>query len=247
MSWQALEELINITIQKITNIAPHFDGGVVPIVNPDIPKAVYPLMDAFGSCIGKAKARFPENIDELEKIEGDVRSQLELLYGVKRRTLVNYLSILNLGIQKISEAKEYIKTLEYMQIRDIDESIPEEVRDDFKEACMCYANGCYNASAVMCRRAIETVTIIEDADARTLHAGIEELADKGLDTSLIELAHEIRLLGNVPAAHRDRVNLIRNVTPEECEYLLDFLEAFLDSMYVRPNQIERLREGRTRR
>jgi len=239
MSWQSLEESINSTLRNIVEIPPLFTA-----VNPMLPKVVSVLMNSFGSCIGRAKARFPNDVEIIERMENEAHKQFEMLYGVRDRTHVNYITILNLGIQKISEIKEYIKTLEKMQIRDIDDSIPKEVRDDFREACICYANDCYNASAVMCRRAIETITILQNSYTGNLQEGIKKLAEKGLERSIIELAHEIRLLGNVPAAHRDKIKLIRGVTQEECEYLLDFLGAMLNSMYVRPDQIKHLQDKR---
>nr|MDO8099663.1 DUF4145 domain-containing protein [Candidatus Njordarchaeota archaeon] len=126
-----------------------------------------------------------------------------------------------------------------------DPSIPEEVAHDYIEAFTCYSAEAFNASVVMSRRAIQTAAIMKGATRdKKLWEQIEELADKGLEKSLIDLATEIRLLGNVPASHPSEEDLTRSVQSEECKQILDFLEAFIDSVFIRPAKIERMKEAR---
>jgi hypothetical protein len=124
-----------------------------------------------------------------------------------------------------------------------DASIPREVAEDYSEAILCFSSGAFDASAAMGRRAIETAAIKLGAkrDDRLIDM-IKFLSKNGLEKSLIELATEIRLLGNVPAAHPDKYDSLRRVTRDECKSLVDFLEAFLNAIYIRPAEIERLRK-----
>jgi len=124
-----------------------------------------------------------------------------------------------------------------------DPSIPEEVAEDYSEAVLCYSAGAFDASVVISRRAIETAAILLEANPNDkLWKKIEYLGDNEvLEKSLCDLATEIRLLGNVPAAHPDKHDLLRKVDSKECKDVLDFLEAFLESVYIRPAKIEKLR------
>jgi len=127
-----------------------------------------------------------------------------------------------------------------------DASIPSEVAKDFVEAALCFSAGAFNASVVMNRRAIETTAILFGANPKdNLVDKIKYLASKGLEQSLVNLATEIRLLGNVPGAHPDGHNLLREVKRNECRDVLDFLEAFLESLYVRPAKIQKMKSTRT--
>lgn len=127
-----------------------------------------------------------------------------------------------------------------------DDSIPNEVAEDYSEAVLCFSAGAFDASAVMSRRAIETTAILMGANPKDkLVDQIRFLANLGLEKSLVDLATEIRLLGNVPAAHPDKHNLLRKVSPDECKAVLDFLEAFLESIYIRPAKIQKLKSKRT--
>ena len=131
-----------------------------------------------------------------------------------------------------------------MEIPEIDDSIPEIIANDFREAFLCYSVEAYNACAVMCRRAIETIALDKKAKGNYLYEKIKNLEHQGLHPTLIELATEIRMLGNVPAAHPDVTSSLRRVTREECEYLLDFLSECLNSIYVRPLRIRNLQNRR---
>jgi len=127
-----------------------------------------------------------------------------------------------------------------------DPSIPNEVAEDYSEAVLCFSAGAFDASVVMSRRAIETTAILMKANPNDkLVDKVKFLASQGLEKSLVDLATEIRLLGNVPGAHPDKHNLLRKVKRDECKAVLDFLEAFLESLYIRPAKIQKLKSRRT--
>lgn len=125
-----------------------------------------------------------------------------------------------------------------------DPSIPEEIADDYSEAVLNLSAGAYNSSVVMCRRALETAAILNGANPNDrLVDQITYLSSKGLEQSLIDLSTEIRLLGNT-GAHVDKHDLLRNVTRDEARDIIDFLEQFLEALYVRPARIAALRKKR---
>ena len=129
-----------------------------------------------------------------------------------------------------------------------DLSIPQEIAEDYSEALLCFSADAFDASVVMSRRAIETAAILLGAKPEdTLRDKIKHLASKGLEQSLVDFATEIRLLGNVPGAHPDKHDLLRKVQPDECKDVLDFLEAFLESLYIRPAKIQKLKSKREKK
>jgi len=86
---------------------------------------------------------------------------------------------------------------------DVSTDVPEEIRDDFKEALRCRWVNAYNATAEMCRRAIEAscINLGAPARARFLEDKIDWLASQGKITPFLQqVAHKIRL-GGARAAH----------------------------------------------
>lgn len=127
-------------------------------------------------------------------------------------------------------------------------SIPKEIGNDYVEALLSYSVGAYNASATMCRRAIQSSAIERGADPKKkLSKQIEELRDNHIiEPSLAEWADEIRLIGNVPGAHPD-VRTFRGVTKEECKEMTDFLESWLEYVYEKPWKIQQRKAKRARK
>jgi hypothetical protein len=128
-----------------------------------------------------------------------------------------------------------------------DSSLPREIADDYIEVVKCYSVGSYNASVTMSRRAIETAAILKGANAKDdLRDKIKWMSSVGVEQSLIDLSTEIRLLGNT-GAHVDKFDLLRNVTKEDCEVTIKFLEQFLEAVYIRPARISELRKKRSKK
>ena len=243
MSWKELEESIEQTKNAINQFQPtHAFAGALDEVSKEIVAAISDLQIKCGSCVGRALVQFPENARTLNQIEKEAADQFNILYGVERRNWRNYLSIVNVGLQKVARIKEYVKELEKEIIPAPHESIPPEVSKDYIESYKCYSVDAHNASVVMARRAIETAANELGANPTDrLVKKINYLRRTGrLEQSIAELATEIRLFGNI-GAHPD---LIRNISSEECEQILDFLDSLLNSVYVRPAEIENIRRRR---
>lgn len=116
----------------------------------------------------------------------------------------------------------------------LDASIPTNVADDYIEAIKCFDVSAYKASVVMCRRALQTSVIGKSASKGYLNDQIDELCRKGIITAEIgQWSHEIRLTGNI-GAHPDG---LENVTRQEAEELIKFMEEYLNYVYIMPAKV----------
>jgi hypothetical protein len=128
---------------------------------------------------------------------------------------------------------------------DVSEHIPENVRNDFKEALRCQWTKAYNATAEMCRRAVETACLDLGAPYdEVLENMIDYLeANKTITPGLKDVAHNVRLAGN-RGAHPWKVGQaiakpIPVVVIEEphAKAIVNFTQHFLESVYVIPKQL----------
>ena len=116
------------------------------------------------------------------------------------------------------------------------ESIPRQVADDYIEAIKCFDISSWKASVVMCRRALQGSVIDKGAKKDKLWEQIDELYDQQIITKGIkDWAHEIRLTGNI-GAHPDKDGL-EDVTQEDAKELIDFMEEYLNYVYIMPSKV----------
>lgn len=109
----------------------------------------------------------------------------------------------------------------------LDNSIPEPVRRSIEDARKCYQYGVYSATAVMCGRALEYVTI-EKAGKKTLYEGIKALKEQNqIDNRLFKWAEALRKERNIGAHAVDE-----ETKPQDARDILDFAIAFCEYMYV---------------
>lgn len=106
------------------------------------------------------------------------------------------------------------------------DGVPASAARAFDQALRAFGTGAYDAAAVMCRRALESVCEAKGVQARNLKARIDALCTAGhIDARLQRWAHGVRLLGN-EAAH----DLEREVSSADAGDILDLVEAIL--LYV---------------
>lgn len=109
---------------------------------------------------------------------------------------------------QISKAKleEFIEvwTKARDSIRDLPDTLPEEVLLDMLEASKCMDIEASKAAVVMARRALQRALLLKGADKTLpLHKQIDKLKDDGIISSdVASLAHGVRYLGNF-GAHPD--------------------------------------------
>lgn len=131
--------------------------------------------------------------------------------------------------------------------------IPEAIKADFKEALRCLWVDAYNATAEMCRRAVETSCINLGApkSERWLEDKIDWLeSQRKITPFLRDVAHKIRLGGN-RAAHPGNVQPSTvpgtphisdpepPITKEHAEAIVKFTTEFFHHVYVVPKQLEK--------
>ena len=137
----------------------------------------------------------------------------------------------------------------------IAEEIPEHIKPDFKEALRCrWVNG-YNATAEMCRRALEASCIHLGASPKlVLEDMIDELVKKGVITPFLQkVAHKIRLGGNRAAHPADAPTQVTKqpevalatvsvpvtrIGEEHADAIIAFTHEFFHHVYVVPKQLE---------
>lgn len=120
--------------------------------------------------------------------------------------------------------------------------IPENIAMDFKEALRCRWVDAYNATAEMCRRAIEASCIEQNAPVdKTLNDQIDWLFSEGKITkSLKDMAHKIRLGGN-RGAHPPENPLEPEIVigPEYADAVIEFTRDYFQYVYVNPKRLQR--------
>lgn len=112
------------------------------------------------------------------------------------------------------------------------DKVPKEIRADYEEAVNCFVASQNKATVVMSRRTVQGVCLNLGAESDSkLFQQIDALGKEGeLTNRLVKLAHSIRGLGNDGAHPRD--DGIDEVTNEEAERALEFVEHLLQHVYI---------------
>lgn len=127
----------------------------------------------------------------------------------------------------------------------VDENIPENIRKDFGEALRCQWTKAWNATAEMCRRAVEATCINLGAPySKVLSEMIDWLYLKGKITEgLKDVAHKIRLGGDRAAHPPESPEQPPKYEPmivigeEHANAIVNFTRHLLDHVYVIPKQL----------
>lgn len=126
----------------------------------------------------------------------------------------------------------------YPSEKQVSPSLPEPVSKLYAEAIkvkLLSPSSC----AVLVRRTLEAVCQHENAPGRTLADKLKNLASAGkIPQTLVDIALHLRQLGNL-GAHFD-VN--DDVTIQDVAIILDFVELFLEYLYVAPAKIQAVKD-----
>jgi len=114
---------------------------------------------------------------------------------------------------------------------EVSESIPEDIRNDYKEALRCRWVNAYNATGEMCRRALESSCLELGAKADVaLNDMIKWVHSQGKITMpLSDMAHKIKLGGNRGAHPSDKT-----LTSDDADALIEFTREYFQHVYVMP-------------
>jgi hypothetical protein len=142
--------------------------------------------------------------------------------------------------------------------------IPEHIQPDFKEALRCLWVDAYNATAEMCRRALEASCLdLKAPPNKVLEKMIDWLADnRKITPDLQAAAHKVRLGGNrgahpspaaektdevIPAAEPNQIAAaedayegpIEKIEKEHAEAIVAFTQHFFQYVYVIPKRLDK--------
>ncbi|MDD4876250.1 MAG: DUF4145 domain-containing protein [Dehalococcoidales bacterium] len=106
----------------------------------------------------------------------------------------------------------------------IGEGIPHLINEAYRQAQICLATGCPDASIAMCRAALDRMTKDKEADGKTLKARLDYLIGKSvLKSSIVTEAINVRKFGN--AALHDLLS--EEINNEDAEIICEFTKAIL--------------------
>jgi hypothetical protein len=131
------------------------------------------------------------------------------------------------------------------------EEIPAGIKENFQEALRCLWVNSYNATAEMCRRAVEGSCIQLGAprSKKKLEDKIDWLAEKGTITPFMaQVAHKITLGGNRGAHFPNLANVSEGewvssdegvIGKEQAEAIIKFTRELFHHVYVVPRELEK--------
>jgi len=128
-------------------------------------------------------------------------------------------------------------SLMYPRSADLDDSVPQSVSNNYREA-KTVQNISPNAFAVLLRRALEALCDDRGVPAGRLQQRLEQLAQKGeIPPILAEITSVLRTLGN-SGAH----NTSQNVTVPMTWKMDEFFRALIEYVYIAPSKLAEFRE-----
>lgn len=124
------------------------------------------------------------------------------------------------------------------------EDVPGSISDAASEAYKCFSVDAYRAAMMLARGVVEAVAKHQGHASGTLFAKIEAMGEaRQVSPLTVETAHEIRQVGN-DMAHGD---FIVPVDKDDCQDVLNFMDALLDEVYIRPAKLNQFRQQRQER
>jgi hypothetical protein len=124
----------------------------------------------------------------------------------------------------------------------LDSSVPKNVAKSYLEAHRTFHEArAYTATAMMCRRTLETICVEFGAGKRNLVAKLTELKEKGIiENRLYEWSNDVlRALGN-EAAH----GVQDDIPKDDAKDALEFTRALIEYLYVFQAAYERFKKRR---
>jgi hypothetical protein len=133
-----------------------------------------------------------------------------------------------------TEVERPLESFEYQYL-------PDEVRQEFREAATCYSVCAYNAFAAMCRRAVQVICTHQGASGRDkVTTQLRDLSSQGVaDEETMALLERIIIEGH-DGAHPH----LPAITASRAEVLMVLMKDVLYQVYVRKGKIAEASERR---
>jgi hypothetical protein len=126
-------------------------------------------------------------------------------------------------------------------VEKIGEGILPPIDEAYRQARVCLATGCPDASIAMCRASLDRMTKDKKAEGSTLKARLDDLVKKGvLKSSIITEAVNVREFGNT-ALHD---LLAEEINSADAEIICEFTKGILYDIYVTPELARKAEERR---
>lgn len=125
--------------------------------------------------------------------------------------------------------------------RELEDAVPEKVRDLFAEGSVAEQAGALRAAAALYRATIEEICTDRGAQGGNLNQKIEDLKNHDVEVSIVDDLHEARFLGNW--------SLHEGLTfaADEVADVADLIVEATFVLYVQPEERRRMREARRAR
>ena len=117
------------------------------------------------------------------------------------------------------------------------EQVPKNVAIPYSEGVRCINANAPSAALVMFRKTLEQICSDKKSTKPTLSEQIDEIMPDGFQ----EVAHELRLWGNFGAHTYDQNP---NLSIDDVEELLDFIDDLISTIYEYPSRLERIQNKR---
>lgn len=187
---------------------------------------------------------YAETIED--KQHGYSGTGVEYRYRLVRCTACDDLSLLlamRLGGSRGAEIWDDDQAIYPASPRSMSPAVPKSLQHCFQEARACYQARAYTASAIMCRRALDLLSIdrgVKLRERQSLGESLEKLKEKAdIDQRLYDWCKALQLAGN-EAAHE----VSPNVTKTDAADMSDIAEAIIDYVYVFQARYEEFMERR---
>lgn len=126
-------------------------------------------------------------------------------------------------------------------VEKIGEGVPPPIDEAYRQARVCLAVGCPDASIAVCRASLDRMTKDKKAEGNTLKARLDDLVKKGiLKSSIITEAVNVREFGNT-ALHD---LLAEEINSADAEIICEFTKGILYDIYVTPELARKAEERR---
>ncbi|MGR4864974.1 DUF4145 domain-containing protein [Caulobacter sp. LARHSG274] len=158
------------------------------------------------------------------------------LAGIRICPNFNCRTVVSIFVEDSEISEVYPSTLIDFEAK----SLPDVIRNSLEEAIACHGAKAYRASTLMVRRVLEELCEDRGATGANLAARIKSLgASIVIPQSLLNAAHELRILGN-DAAHIESKNYDA-ITETEASIAIELAKELLKAVYQYEDLVDRLK------
>jgi len=112
--------------------------------------------------------------------------------------------------------------------KQVNPSLPESIKNAYKEALSCFKGKNYTAAAIMCRKTLEGICCVHGIKVKNLSLALNEMKIRGIiESRLFEWAEALRISGN-EAAHDVKIT----ISAQDARDIVAFTDALLEYVFT---------------